>query len=87
MYNEPEKKRLIVHHLLACMEPLSFYHLPPLVKAAQRIASAQPSLLKHIDKWFRQRKREHWWDKKQGWIIAGITIILCLLIAMVSKTA
>jgi curved DNA-binding protein CbpA len=84
-HNDQDKNALIVHHLLASMAPLSFSHLPLLIKAAQKIASAQPTLLRHIDKWYRQRKRENWWDKKQGWIIAGITIILCLLIAMVSK--
>lgn len=85
-HNEPDKNALIVHHLLASMEPLSFSHLSLLIKAAQKIASAQPTLLRHIDKWYRQRKRENWWDKNQSWIIAGITIVLCMLIAMVSKT-
>lgn len=85
-HNEPAKNTLIVHHLLACMEPLSFSYLPVLIKAAQKIASDQVSLVRYIDKWYRQRKRENWWDKKQGWIIAGITITLCILIAVVSKT-
>jgi len=85
-HNEPEKNAMIVHHLLASMDPLSFSYLPMLIKAAQNIASDQASLLRHIDKWYRQRKRQNWWDKKQGWIIAGITVVLCFLIAMVSKT-
>lgn len=84
-YDEQDKNTLIVYHLLACMEPLAFTDLPPLIKVAQKIASKQPALLTHIDNWYRQRKRGHWWDKKQGWIIAGITIFLCLLIALVSK--
>jgi DnaJ domain len=69
----------IIDHLLYCMEPLPFRMLGPLKPVLLKIAIKQPELY-----WYQKRARQHWWDRKQGWIIAGITILLCLVIALLS---
>jgi len=42
-------------------------------------------MLKTIEEWYGQRKREAWWSKHQGWIIASITLLLCGLIIMLTN--
>ncbi len=81
---EPLATLQIVEHLLYCMEPLAFQYIAPLKPVLLKIAPYQPGLQMKIEKWYQKRARQHWWDSKQGWIIAAATILLCLLIAILT---
>jgi hypothetical protein len=74
----------IIDHLFYCMEPLEYQYIGLLKPVLFKIAKSQPDLQKKVHHWYTKRKRQHWWERKQGWIFAGITIILCSLIALLT---
>lgn len=84
-YHDPNANSQIIGHLLFCMEPLAFEYIHRLKMPMQKIAAQQPKLLHLIDCWFAKRKRQHWWDKRQGWIIALISIMVCTAIAILAN--
>lgn len=84
--HDPLANTMIVGHLLYCMETLEFGQTPVLKPVLMKIASRQPELQRQIQEWYRQKARSHWWERKQGWIIAGITILLCMIIALLTRS-
>jgi uncharacterized membrane protein len=84
-YPDPHANTHIIGHLLYCMEPIEFALLQPLKIPMEKIARHQPDLLQSIHFWFEKRKRQHWWDTKQGWVIAAITILMCIGIAILAN--
>lgn len=82
--HDPLANILIVEHLLYCMEPLEYQYIAPLKPILLKIAKLQPDLQKKIHSWYQKRARQNWWDRKQGWIIAAITLTLCSLIAFLA---
>jgi DnaJ domain len=81
---DPPANFQIIEHLFYCMEPLEYQYIITLKPVLLKIARHQPDLQKKIEYWYQKRKRQHWWDRKQGWIIGGITLLLCLLIALLT---
>ncbi len=84
-YYDPNANEQIVGHVLFCMDPLEYRFLQPLKMPLQKIARHQPELLKKINGWFEKRSRQQWWERKQGWVIAAITILVCVGIAILSN--
>jgi hypothetical protein len=66
------------------METLGYQYIAPLKPVLFKIAKLQPDLQKKIGNWYQKRARQYWWERKQGWAIAAITIILCSLIAFLA---
>ncbi|HMP92719.1 MAG TPA: hypothetical protein PKD90_07600, partial [Phnomibacter sp.] len=66
----------IMDALLKATLPLSWPFTTPLVGAFERLAntSNHTQLLQII----QAKKRAYWWHKHQGWVIAGVTVVLCL---------
>ncbi len=84
-YHEPAINIKIIEHLMFCMDALEYAYLQPLKIPMQKIARKQPELTVKINGWFEKRKQAHWWDTKQGWVIAAITILACAGIAILAN--
>jgi len=84
-YKEIFFNKKILADLLRCMEPLDYAETGMLKPTLIRLAEQDAGMLKTIEEWYGQRKREAWWSKHQGWIIASITLLLCGLIIMLTN--
>lgn len=84
-YHEPHINQRIIHQLMYCMEPLAYTHIHLLRKPMNQICRKQPQLLNEVNEWFSKRKRQDWWERKQGWVIAILTMVACVGIALLTK--
>ena len=82
---DPLANMSIIDHLFYCMEPLEYQYIGLLKPVLLKIAKPQPDLQKKIHNWYQKRKRQYWWERKQGWIIGAITILLCIIIALLTR--
>ena len=84
-YYEPEINHKIIHHLMYSMQPLGYQFIHLLKIPMYKIARNQPGLQEEINQWFKQRKKQDWWDRRQGWVIGAITIVVCIGIAILTN--
>jgi curved DNA-binding protein CbpA len=84
-YQEISFNKKILADLLRCMEPLKYKETGVLKPTLIRLSEQDAGMLRGIEVWYGQRKREAWWTKHQGWIIAGITLLLCGLIIVLTN--
>lgn len=85
LYHEPETNRKIIHHLMHCMQPLGYNWIHVFRVPMENIARQQPGLQNDISRWFNLRKKQHWWDNKQGWIIGALSLAVCIGIAYLTR--
>lgn len=72
--------KLFVENLLTCSTALPFYNLEAIFDQLKKIASSDKDLLIAIEKNYRSRQTQYWWGRHQFWLIALVTILLCLMI-------
>ena len=84
-YKEIFFNKKILADLLRCMEPLDYAETGMLKPTLIQLAEQDAGMPKTIEEWYGRRKREAWWSKHQGWIIASITLLLCGLIIMLTN--
>jgi hypothetical protein len=77
LYKDDLANTKIINHIFYCMDPLDYKYLEPIKPILQNIAANNNNLQNKINTWYLKRKRQDWWDRKQGWIIGLITILLC----------
>jgi molecular chaperone DnaJ len=84
-YYDQEANGKIIHHILYCMEPLEYRYIGPLRPILYKISGNNDHHQYIINNWYTKRRQQDWWDRKQGWIIAIVTILLCAGIAIFTQ--
>jgi molecular chaperone DnaJ len=84
-FNLPGINRQIVAQLLEASDLLTFDLFEPVCARLKKVCSEQSEMLQLIEAIRLRKKRQQWWDKHQGWVIAAITFGLCALVFLLSK--
>jgi molecular chaperone DnaJ len=83
--NQPDINKEIIFTILKAVKPLPLKYLLPICEILTRLADNDPSVIKTIAGYSKERKQQEEWDKSKWLIMILVTALLCLIIYMYGK--
>jgi curved DNA-binding protein CbpA len=83
--HDAEIHTAIVTSLLHATRPLPHRQAQQVAVQLQKLVPESPSFAREVHEWLRQKEKHEYWHNRKGWLVAAVTLLICLLMYFMNR--